>query len=141
MDDLVASMTKAQDQHQIRGNKSHQHDQSSRSYTWGWTPHGNDTSRTYVPTRHVRKVQHIARLTLNLPTGPVEPTYIELLALELSDCLGGFSVDQTRVQERAVFADEIDFVCRVPHSRHHQNIGSASNHHVLSALRVPSMAN
>ena len=140
----------------------------------------------------VRKVQHIARLTLNSPTGPVWPTNIEPLALDLFDFLRSFSVDWTRVRERADFADEIDFVWRVkppwlppiqmmyipiweyvtgmartwgwnwhnearkrgapqevwrredsyPRSRYHQNISSASqHHHVLSALRVPTIAN
>ena len=61
----------------------------------------------------VRKVQHIARLTLNSPTGPAWPTYIEPLALDLFDFLGRFSVEWTRVRARADFTDEIDFVWRV----------------------------
>ena len=61
----------------------------------------------------VRKVQHIARLTLNSPTGPVWPTYIEPLALKLFDFVGRFSGGWIRVRERADFADEIDFVWRV----------------------------
>ena len=139
----------------------------------------------------VRKVQHIARLTLNSPTGPVWPTYIEPLALELFGFLQSCSIDWTRVRERADFADEIDLVWRVnplwlpdehkryipiweyvtgtartwgwnwynearkrgateevwrredgyPRSRDHQNKGSASRHHELADLRVPTIAN
>ena len=139
----------------------------------------------------VRRVRHVARLTWNSPTGPVWPTYLEPTALELFDFLKTFSLDCTRVRERADFADEIDFlwrtnppwlpanhtkyiaiweyvtgmartwgwnwhnearkrgapeeVCRQedrnPRSRYHQNEGPASQHHILSALRVPSIAN
>ena len=61
----------------------------------------------------VRKVQHIARLTLNSPSGPAWPTPIEPLALELFDYLRRRSVDWTSVRERSGFADEIDFVWRL----------------------------
>ena len=141
----------------------------------------------------VRKVQHIARLTLNSPTGPVWPTYLEPTALKLFDFLAKCSIDGTRVRERerADFADEIDFLWRTnpqwlpanhtmyipiweyvtgmartwgwnwhnearkrgapeevwrqeeykPRTRYHQNEGSASQHHILSALRVPRIEN
>ena len=114
----------------------------------------------------VRKVQHVARLTLNSPTGPVWPTYIEPLALELFAFLESCSIDWTRVRERADFADEIDLAWRANplwlpeyHKRYipiweyvtgmartwglncHQNKGAASRHHVVSGLRVRNIAN
>lgn len=61
----------------------------------------------------VRKVQHVARLTLNSPEGPIWPTKVEPQALILFAYLGTKQVNWASIPERADFADEIDFVWRV----------------------------
>ena len=60
----------------------------------------------------VQKVQHIARLTLNSPEGPVWPTDIEPLALVLFGFLDRQSIDWRTVKERGGFAEEVDAVWR-----------------------------
>ena len=77
----------------------------------------NTTPGRYVENLHllgsawVQKVQHVARLTLNTPTGPVWPTEIEPHALALFAFLK--TVPRPGyIRRRADFADEIDFVWR-----------------------------
>ena len=60
----------------------------------------------------VRKVQHVARLTLNSSTGPVWPVDIEPLAVEFFKMLSQYRVDWASTPYRADYADEIDFVWR-----------------------------
>ena len=63
----------------------------------------------------VRKVKHVARLTLNSPDGPTWPTEVEPMALALFDFLMarrrplGYWAN---IPDRADFADELDFVWR-----------------------------
>lgn len=62
----------------------------------------------------VRKVQHVARLTLNSPNGPTWPTEIEPTALLLFRYLEFQPAypHWASMPDRADFADEIDFVWR-----------------------------
>lgn len=60
----------------------------------------------------VRKVQHVARLTLNSPKGPVWPTEVEPIALMLFAYLEKQHVHWASIPERADFAEELDFVWR-----------------------------
>ena len=75
----------------------------------------------------VRKVRHVARLTLNSPNGPIWPTEVEPMALALFDFLKGQRLPYrywANIPDRADFADQLDFVWRdnppwLP-SRHHE---------------------
>ena len=58
----------------------------------------------------VQKVRHVARLTLNSPTGPIWPTDVEHIALVLFDYLSERGIHEAGIQKRADFADELDFV-------------------------------
>lgn len=60
----------------------------------------------------VRKVQHVARLTLNSSTGPVWPTHIEPIAVELFKMLSQHRIKWATIPYRADYAEEIDFVWR-----------------------------
>ncbi|KAL9137306.1 MAG: hypothetical protein Q9175_001487 [Cornicularia normoerica] len=60
----------------------------------------------------VRKVQHIARLTLNSPNGPIWPTEVEPMALVLFEYLKRQRLHWASIPDRADFADELDFVWR-----------------------------
>ena len=77
----------------------------------------NTTQERYFENLHllgkawVRKVQHVARLTLNSPTGPTWPTEIEPLALKFFQHLSRFPVEN--IPDRADFADEIDYIWRI----------------------------
>ena len=63
----------------------------------------------------VRKVKHVARLTLNSPDGPTWPTEVEPMALALFNFLKARRRPLhywANVPNRADFADELDFVWR-----------------------------
>ena len=75
----------------------------------------------------VRKVKHVARLTLNSPKGPIWPTEVEPMALALFDFLRGQRLPLrywANIPDRADFADQLDFVWGVNPpwlpSRHHE---------------------
>ena len=78
----------------------------------------NITCERYIENLHllgsawVQKVQHVARLTLNLPSGPIWPTDIEPLALQFFEYLKT-QPSPGAIRKRADFADELDFVWRV----------------------------
>ena len=78
---------------------------------WDTTPERYLENLYLLGKAWVRKVQHVARMTLNTPGGPVWPTEIEPLALEFFDLLRKH-VHWTYLPERDDFADEIDFVWR-----------------------------
>ncbi|CAD6565571.1 MAG: hypothetical protein ASARMPRED_007334 [Alectoria sarmentosa] len=60
----------------------------------------------------VRKVQHVARLTLNSPKGPLWPTEVEPMALALFAFLRQQPSHGASIPDRADYADELDFVWR-----------------------------
>ena len=78
----------------------------------------NTTPERYIENLYllgmawVRKVRHVARLTLNSPTGPLWPTRSEPIALMLFQELSQHNVHWASIRERADFADELDFVWR-----------------------------
>ncbi|CAF9938938.1 MAG: hypothetical protein ALECFALPRED_007931 [Alectoria fallacina] len=100
MDDLVASMKTARSQDMYADMKTSPERYIENLYLLGiaW----------------VRKVQHVARQTLNSPKGPIWPAKVEPMALALFAFLRQQPSHGACIPDRADYADELDFAWPVP---------------------------
>ena len=114
MDDLVARMTRCEIKTEFQAYIPAAWPKKQDMYVGM-----NTTRERYVENLYllgmawVRKVQHVARLTLNSPNGPLWPTEVEPIALMLFEYLRRQRIDWESIPGRAEFAAELDFVWRV----------------------------